>query len=170
MVKKNLVLLGMMAVGKTTLGKIVAINQGLEFIDTDTAIEKKNSMTIKQIFEEKGEKFFRMQEKKEVLKILKKKNCVIALGGGAFMDKEIRANVLKNSISVWLDADIKVLSKRSKWNKKRPLLNRENNFDKIKGLYSERKNIYKLSDHKISCDGIAKKDIAKKIATIYEKY
>ena len=71
MVKKNLVLLGMMAVGKTTLGKIVAINQGLEFIATDTAIEKKNSMTIKQIFEEKGEKFFRMQEKKEVLKILK---------------------------------------------------------------------------------------------------
>ena len=68
MVKKNLVLLGMMAVGKTTLGRMVAKNQGLEFIDTDKHIEKKNLMSIKQIFERKGEKFFRMEEKNEILK------------------------------------------------------------------------------------------------------
>ena len=63
MVKKNLVLLGMMAVGKTTLGRMIAKSQGLEFIDTDKHIEKKNLMSIKQIFEQKGEKFFRMEEK-----------------------------------------------------------------------------------------------------------
>jgi len=72
-VKKNLVLLGMMAVGKTTLGKIVAKKQKLEFIDIDTCIEQKNSMTIREIFEKKGEKFFRMEEEKEILKSLKKK-------------------------------------------------------------------------------------------------
>ena len=76
--KKNLVLLGMMAVGKTTLGKIVAKKQKLKFIDIDTSIEKKNVMTIEEIFKKKGEKFFRMEEEKETLKSLKKnKNKII---------------------------------------------------------------------------------------------
>ena len=91
--KKNLVLLGMMAVGKTTLGKIVAKKQELEFIDTDINIEKKNSMTIKEIFIKKGEKFFRTEEEKEVLKSLEKNNCVIAIGGGAFIKKTLRENI-----------------------------------------------------------------------------
>ena len=120
--KKNLVLLGMMAVGKTTLGKIVAKKQELKFIDIDASIEKKNFMTIKEIFKKKGEKFFRMEEEKETLKSLKKNNCIIALGGGAFMNKTIRGNILKNAISIWLNVDIKTLNKRVKWNQKRPLL------------------------------------------------
>ena len=73
--KKNLVLLGMMAVGKTTLGKIVARKQGLEFIDIDKNIEKKNLMTINDIFKKKGENFFRLEEEKEVLRTLNKNNC-----------------------------------------------------------------------------------------------
>ncbi len=73
--KKNLILLGMMAVGKTTLGKIVAKIQGLEFIDIDANIEKKNSMSINEIFNKKGEEFFRTEEEKEVLNSIKKKLC-----------------------------------------------------------------------------------------------
>ena len=69
--KKNLVLLGMMAVGKSTLGKIVAKRQNLKFIDTDLNIERKNSMTISEIFKKKGEDFFRLEEEIEVLKTLK---------------------------------------------------------------------------------------------------
>ena len=84
--RKNLVLLGMMGVGKTTVGKIVAKKQNLEFIDTDKNIEEKCSMKISEIFEKKGEKFFRIEEEKESLKSLKKNNCVIALGGGAFIN------------------------------------------------------------------------------------
>ena len=71
--KKNLVLVGMMASGKTTLGKIVAKKQNLKFIDTDLNIEKKNSMTISEIFKKKGEDFFRYEEEKEALKYIKKK-------------------------------------------------------------------------------------------------
>ena len=122
--KKNLVLLGMMGVGKTTVGKIVAKKQGLEFIDTDKNIEESCSMKISEIFKQKGENFFRIEEKKEVLKSLKKKNCVIALGGGAFINVDIRKDVLKNAISIWLDIDLKTLNKRIKWNKNRPLLNK----------------------------------------------
>ena len=168
--KKNLVLLGMMAVGKTTLGKIVAKKQELKFIDIDASIEKKNSMTIKEIFKKKGEKFFRMEEENEILKSLEKNNCVIALGGGAFMNKTVRENILKNAISIWLNVDIKTLNQRIKWNQKRPLLKEENNQKKITELYAERKNIYKLAKHQIACDKLSKKNIAEKIIALYEKY
>ena len=168
--KKNLVLLGMMAVGKTTLGKIVAKKQELKFIDIDASIEKKNSMTIKEIFKKKGENFFRMEEEKEVLKSLEKNNCVIALGGGAFMNKTARENILKNAISIWLNVDIKTLNKRVKWNQKRPLLKEENSQKKIMKLYAERKAFYKLANHEIACDNLTKEDIAEKIIALYEKY
>ncbi len=168
--KKNLVLLGMMAAGKTTLGKIVAKKQKLKFIDIDTSIEKKNSMTIKEIFKKKGEKFFRVEEENEILKSLEKNNCVIALGGGAFMNKTVRENILKNAISIWLSVDIKTLNQRIKWNRKRPLLKEENNQKKITELYAERKDIYKLANHQIACDKLSKKNIAEKIIALYEKY
>ena len=168
--RKKLVLLGMMGVGKTTLGKIVAKKIGLKFIDTDANIEENCSMKISEIFKRKGEKFFRLEENEEVLKSLKESNSVIALGGGAFIDKIIRGNVLKNTISIWLDADLKDLNKRIKWNNKRPLLNEENNQKKINKLYDERKNIYKLANHKINCNNLSKESIAKKIITLYEKY
>jgi len=167
-VKKNLVLLGMMGVGKTTLGKIVAKKLKLTFADTDLSIEKSNLMSIKEIFKKKGEKFFRIEEEKEALKLLKQKNSIIALGGGAFMNKILRENILKNNISIWLDADIKTLSNRIKWNQKRPLL--EGNYtEKLKKIYADRKNIYKLADHRIQCDNLGKKDVIEKIITIYEK-
>tara|TARA_B100000029_G_C17565432_1_gene954879 strand:+ start:251 stop:760 length:510 start_codon:yes stop_codon:yes gene_type:complete len=169
-VKKKLVLLGMMGVGKTTLGKIVAKKQNLEFIDTDKNIEKKCLMKISEIFKKKGENFFRNEEEKEVLKSLKKHNCVIALGGGAFINKNIRDLVLKSSISIWLDVDLKTLNKRVKWNKKRPLLNKHDNQQKINALYEKRKNIYKLANYRINCDNLDKKNIVKKIIDLYEKY
>ena len=168
--KKNLVLLGMMGVGKTTLGKLVAKNQGLEFIDTDANIENKNSMTINEIFEQKGENFFRLEEKKEILNLLSKQDCVIALGGGAFMDKTIRESVLKNAISVWLDIDLKILNQRLKWNQKRPLLKKYTNQKKLNELYEQRKNIYQLANHKIVCDKLNIEDIVNRIIRLYEKY
>jgi len=168
--KKNLVLLGMMGVGKTTLGRIVAKNQELEFIDIDSNVEKKNLMTINEIFKKKGEEFFRMEEEKEVLKSLKKNNSVIALGGGAFMNKILRDNILKYSISVWLDTNVKILKKRVRWSQKRPLVKGANADKKIEEIYNKRKNIYKLADHKITCDKLNVKDIVEKIIKLYEKY
>ena len=169
MVKKNLVLLGMMGVGKSTLGKIVANKQKIEFIDTDEVIEMQNSMTVAEIFKKKGEKFFRNEEEKEVLKSLQNEHCVIALGGGAFMNTVLRESILKNAISIWLDVNIKTLNKRIKRNIKRPLLNVKNNLRKLEELYEKRRKIYKLANHKISCDGLEKEDIINKIITLYEQ-
>jgi len=169
-VKKNLVLIGMMAVGKTTLARIVAKKYNLKFVDTDANIRKKNSMSIAEIFEKKGENFFRKEEEKEVLKSLKDSNCVIALGGGAFINKTVRENVLKNAISIWLNIDIETLNSRIKNNYKRPLLKKENNQAKLKRLYVERKKIYELANHKIECGNLSKENIVKKIMTLYEKH
>ena len=168
--KKNLILLGMMAVGKTTIGKIVAKELDLEFIDTDANIEKENAMKIKEIFEQNGEEFFRNEEEKITINCLEKHNCLIALGGGAFMNRKIREKILKRCISIWLDADIKVLTERVKWNKNRPLLNGENIEKKLVDLYNERKKIYKLATVKINCDNLDKTSIVKKIIKFYENY
>ena len=168
--RKNLVLLGMMGVGKSTIGKIIAKKQGLKYVDTDDKIEEKCSMKISEIFKEKGEKFFRLEEEKEVLNSLKKSNCVIALGGGAFMNRAVRNNILKNAVSIWLDNDLETLSKRTNWNKKRPLLDKKNNEIIINKLYEERKNIYKLANYRINCTNLNKKNIADKIIIFYEKH
>ena len=168
--KKNLILIGMMGVGKSTLGQIVAKRLDLKFIDTDSNIEKKNSMKISEIFKKKGEKFFRILEEKEVLEAILKHQCVIALGGGSFMNKNIRDSVLKSSVSVWLDTSLKTLYKRIKWSKKRPLLHKGNTEEIIKKLHDERKNIYKLANHRIICDGLSKQSVVKKIINFYEKY
>ena len=127
-------------------------------------------MTINDIFKKKGENFFRLEEEKEVLRTLNKNNCVIALGGGAFINKIIRENILEKAISVWLDVDLSILNKRVKWNEKRPLLKKENNQKILEKLYAERKNYYKLANHKITCGNLNKKDIAEKIAELHGKY
>ena len=168
--KNNLVLLGMMGVGKTTLGKIVAKRLRLEFIDIDSTIEKENSMIIKKIFEKKGEIFFRKEEEKKTLEYLQKQNYVIALGGGAFINNTLRKEILKKNISIWLDVDVKTLNRRVGFNQKRPLLDTQNYQKKIKEIYAERKSIYKLANHRIACNNLTKNDIAEKIVILYEKY
>ena len=168
--KKNLVLLGMMAVGKSTIARIVAKKLKIKFIDIDSIIQKNNSLTIAEIFERKGEKFFRREEEKEVLKHLKKDNSIIALGGGAFINKTIRKNILKTAKSLWMDLDIDIINDRVKNNNKSPLLKKENNRDKLIQLYNKRRKIYELADHKIKCDKLSKIEIAKRIIEIYEKY
>ena len=159
-----------MGVGKSTLGKNIAKKLNLKFIDIDLNIEKKWSMKIWEIFKIKGENFFRIEEEKEVLECLKKNKTVLALGGGAFMNKSIRNSVLKNSLSFWLDLNLKAITRRVKWNKKRPLLNQQNAEEIIKKLYSKRKNIYKLANYKINCNKMTKDEIAKKIIFYYENH
>jgi Shikimate kinase len=104
-----------------------------------------------------------------VLNFLKKENCIIALGGGVFLNDRIRDSIFKNCISIWLDGDIETLEKRVKWNERRPLLKINNNYKMIKKIYLERKKICKLAHHKIKCDKVNKSDIVEKIIALYEQ-
>ena len=150
--KKNLVLTGMMGVGKSTVGGKLAKKLKLKFVDIDQIIESKEKATINEIFKNKGENYFRKTEKKISLEELKNSNTVIALGGGAFMEKSIRNGAKNLSISFWLDVSLQSLLIRLKNVKKRPLLNKDNLEKKMNKIYSERKKIYNKSDCRIKCD------------------
>ena len=166
--KKNLVLTGMMGVGKSTVGKNLAKKLKLKFIDIDQIVEKKEKSTIKEIFENKGEDYFRKTEKKISLEELKNSNTVIALGGGAFMEKSIRNGAKNLSISFWLDVSLQSLLIRLKNVKKRPLLDKDNLKESIYKIYSERKKIYNKSDFRIKCDSKNTDQIVNKIIKLYE--
>ena len=166
--KKNLLLTGMMGVGKSTIGKKLAKKLKLKFIDIDQIIEKREKRTIKEIFENKGEGYFRRIEKKISLEELKKSNAVIALGGGAFMNSSIRKESKNLSISFWLDLDLKSLLIRLKNVKKRPLLNQDSLEESVNKIYSERKKIYNKSDFKIKCSSMNINQVVNKIIKLYE--
>jgi len=166
--KKNLVLTGMMGVGKSTIGQDLATELNIQFKDVDKIIEKKFSLSIIDIFEKKGEGFFREVEEEETLNQIKGKNIIVALGGGAFMNERIRENLKKLCISVWLDLEPKYLFQRIKTNIRRPLLNSKSSEQDVKNLYDKRKKNYSLADYKIDCNLKTKDEIVKEILKIYE--
>ena len=165
--KENLVFLGMMGSGKSSIGSIVAKKLKLNFVDIDNEIEKELGIKIKKIFETKGEDFFRKFEEKITLKKLKLNSTVISLGGGAFINKNIRKEVLKSHISFWLNWDNEILLSRIKKNNKRTLV--QNSTDsKLIELMNKRSNIYSKALYEIKCDNLTKNEILKKILEIYE--
>ena len=167
--RKNLTLTGMMGVGKSSIGKILAKNLNYNFVDIDKLIEKKEGTTINLIFKNKGEKYFRKIENDISLIELKKANSVISLGGGAFLNNTIRKATKKFSISFWLDVSIDELIKRLKKSNNRPLLLKKNISETVKKIYFERKKIYNESNYRIKCNSLKAGDIAKKVLSIYEK-
>ena len=167
---KSLVLTGMMGVGKSTIGRLLAKKLNLKFIDIDKIIEKQEKKSITKIFELKGETYFRKLEEKTTIKALKGNISVFALGGGAFINKSVRKEVLKTSCSVWLSLKIELLIKRYNKNKNRPLLNTGNLEKNLKKIYYSRKKIYSLANYKVNCDNVEKFKIVDEIIKMYEKH
>jgi shikimate kinase len=158
----------MMGVGKSTIGKKLAKKLKHKFVDVDKIIEEKEKNTIKEIFKNKGENYFRKIEKEVTLEVLKKDKLVIALGGGAFTNTSIRREVKSSSISFWLDLNVMSLLPRLKNIKKRPLLNEDNLEQSINKIYSERKKIYNESNFRIKCDSMNEEEIINKVIELYE--
>ena len=115
---KNLVLTGMMGVGKSTIGKSLAKRLSYNFLDMDRLIEDREGCSINIIFKNKGENYFRKIETSLSLQELKKNNTIISLGGGAFLNNSIRKAVKDTSVSFWLDVSINELVKRLNQKKK----------------------------------------------------
>ena len=166
--KENLVFLGMMGSGKSSIGLMVAKKLKLNFTDIDNEIEKELGKKITDIFEKNGENFFRKIEEKITLKKLKLNSSVISLGGGAFINRNIRKEVLKNHLSFWLNWNNKILLDRIKNSKKRPLtINLPDN--EIVNLIQKRSNIYAKALFEIKCDNLSKNEVVNKIIKIYEQ-
>ena len=167
--KENLVFLGMMGSGKSSIGSLVAKKLGLDFVDVDKEIEKELGLSISKIFETKGEDYFRKFEEKITLKILKVDSTVVSLGGGAFLNKVIRKEVLKNHISFWLNWNDEILINRIKNSKKRPIAFKSTDNELI-DLIKKRSNIYSKALYEIKCDKMSKNEIVKKVLKNYETH
>ena len=167
--RENLVFLGMMGSGKSSIGSLVSKKLNIDFIDVDNKIEKKTGLKISKIFEKEGEKYFRQIEEIETLKSLKNKKTVIALGGGAFLNNKIKKEILDNHISFWLCWDIKTLVNRIKDSSKRPIVHKSSKVE-IEELIKKRSIIYSKAMYKIDCENLTKNEIVKKIIKIYDNY
>ena len=167
--KENLVFLGMMGSGKTSIGLLIAKKLKLNFIDIDKEIEKEIGLSISKIFEVKGEDYFRKFEEKITLKKLKFHSTVISLGGGAFTNNNVRKEVLKNNISFWLNWNCEILLKRIKNSKKRPIAFNSTDNELI-DLIKRRSSIYSKALYEIKCDKLSKNEIVKKVLKIYETH
>ena len=167
--KENLVFLGMMGSGKSSIGSLIAKKLKLNFIDIDKEIENELGLSIRKIFKINGESYFRKFEEKITLKKLKLKPVVISLGGGAFTNKNIRKEVLKDSLSFWLNWDENILLNRIKNSKKRPLAFNATDSQLI-DLIRKRSSIYSKALYEIKCDNLSKNDVLKKILKIYEAH
>ncbi len=168
--EKNLTLTGMMGVGKSTIGKKLAKKLNYNFIDVDKTIEAKEGQSINSIFRNKSESYFRKIESDITLTELKRKNSVISLGGGSFIDNTIRRKVKKLSVSFWLDVPIEELIKRLSKSKQRPLLYKKNISETVKKIYFNRKKIYSEADYRIKCYSLKSEQIVEKILNLYEKF
>ena len=159
---KNLVFLGMMGSGKSSIGYLVSRKLNLMFVDIDSLIEKKEEMLISEIFKKNGENYFRSLEEKITLKALKDINSVISLGGGSFINDKIRKIILTNHFSFWLNVDQSVLLSRIRHSKHRPLTI-DSTDQEIKKIIKERSKIYSKAQFKINCNKLTKNEIVKKL-------
>ena len=158
----------MMAVGKSTIGRLLSEKVGIKFYDIDKIIENDQSTSINEIFKKHGEEFFRKIELEKSIKYLEEKEAIIALGGGAFLNETIRKNIKINSFSVWLDLKPKFIFKKIKNIRKRPLLNNSNSEKDVEEIYAKRKSIYSLADFKIDCNFKTQDKLLEEVLKVYE--
>lgn len=170
--KKSVVLVGIMGVGKSSIGRRLAKNLNVPFQDSDEVITEAAACSISDIFEVYGEPMFRDLEKRVILRLVADdKPSIIATGGGAFVNGEVRDIIKKHAISVWLDADIDVIVDRVSRRKNRPLL--EKSPDKratLATLIAERTPYYQQADIHISSDQGAHENVVARILDALAAY
>jgi len=144
--QKPIVLVGLMGAGKTSIGRKLADRMQVPFVDADQELEKAAGCTITEFFEKFGEKEFRRGEKRVIARLLKFCPCVLATGGGAFMDLETRAMIKNTAVSVWLNVDLDTLDIRLARRTGRPLLQTNNPRATLQSLMEKRYPIYAEAD------------------------
>ncbi len=165
--KKNLVLIGMMSSGKSTIGELLAKKLNFKFFDIDKIIENETKMKITEIFKIKGENFFRNLEEKTTIKLLNFSDIVISLGGGGFVNETIRKETNTKSKTFWLDWNLDTLISRIRKRNNRPVALALNN-NELKNLIIKRSKYYSKATYKINCQKLTRSEIIKKILNLYE--
>jgi shikimate kinase len=141
-IDRPVVLVGLMGVGKSTVGRKLAHLLDRQFADADEEIEKAAQRSIAEIFEDFGEAYFRDGERRVIARLMEERVGVIATGGGAFVNDETRSLILENGIAVWIDCDVDTLVERTGRRKTRPLLNRGDPRTILTELSEDRRPFY----------------------------
>lgn len=162
-VPKTIVMIGLMGAGKSCIGRLLAQRLGLDFIDADEEIEQAAQCSIDEIFERHGEAAFRDGERRVIARILDGPVHVLAAGGGAMMDKQTRANIRGQAISVWLRADLDLLVQRVSRRHNRPLLKNGEPRDILERLMKTRHPIYAKADVVVDSDAKPPKVIVDRV-------
>jgi len=149
---KPIVLVGLMGVGKSTVGRRLANRLGVPFVDADHEIEVAADMTVGEIFEKFGEPYFRDGERRVIARLVDGQPQVIATGGGAFIHDETRAMILEHAIAIWLDAPTRVLAERVRRRDTRPLLRDRDPQAVLDELAAKRNPIYAQAPIRIASD------------------
>ncbi len=149
---RPVVLVGMMGVGKSSVGRKLADRLGMAFVDADDEIETAAGMTVAEIFERFGEPYFRDGERRVIARLIHGDPKVIATGGGAFINEETRALILDKAVSIWLDADIAILVERVGRRSHRPLLHGRDPAQVLTELGAARNPIYAEANIHIRSD------------------
>ena len=163
---RSIVLVGIMGVGKSTIGKRLSQYLDIPFVDADKEIEKAAGMDIQDIFDQFGEEAFRSGEKKVIKRLMNEGQKILATGGGAFMNEDIRADIAESGVSVWLNADLDILMKRVQRRANRPLLKTEDPEATMKALLEERNPVYALSDIHIESRTVSRDVIAGEVVDL----
>jgi len=138
----NLILVGMMGSGKTTLGRALAKHFGKSFVDSDEEIIKRTGVTIPHIFDVEGEAGFRLRESAVIGDIVGRNNLVLATGGGAVLAEQNRIKLQQNGIVIYLKASVHDLWQRTRHDRNRPLLQTDDPYAKLTELFSQRDPLY----------------------------
>jgi len=145
-VKKPIVLVGMMGAGKSAVGRTLAQVLDVPFLDSDHEIERAAAMSIAEVFERDGERFFRARESEVLHRLMDTGPCVISTGGGAFLSEGNRRMVHDEGVSVWLRADLELLWERVSHKTTRPLLHTPDPKGTLTALYNKRVGLYAKAD------------------------
>lgn len=152
MIDRPVVLVGMMGVGKTSIGKRLAARLGIGFVDADEEIERAAGMSIAEIFEKFGEPYFRDGERRVIARLIEGAPKIIATGGGAFINDDTRSLIHERALSIWLDADIKILAERVSRRNHRPLLTGRDPVKVLTELGKIRNPIYATANIHVRSD------------------
>ncbi len=155
LLKKTIVMVGMMGAGKTAVGRALAARLQVPFLDSDHEIEAAANMSIPEIFARDGEDFFRLKERQVISRLLTEECGVLSTGGGAFLAAENRETITRNGASIWLQADLEVLWNRVRHRDTRPLLRTSDPRATLAELYAARVPLYAKADLTVASDGQA---------------
>lgn len=167
MPKRNIVLMGFMGTGKTTVGQLLAERLGLAFVDMDHLIEQRAGKPISRIFAEDGEPSFRKMERELSVELAGRDGLVVGCGGGVVLNPANVDDYARTGLVVCLTATPEIIFERTAKDRNRPLLEEKDRFQRILDLLAKRRALYAAIPHQVDTGTLSPRQVADRIEALY---